>query len=148
MPVSKVETQVTWAAANTKTLNTNNWVVSDEVTLNDSDWSALVYIRADNSGTPADGDTVELRLLPTAGDVDNGGGADDYPDVNTSGATAAQSMFLAMLDTYGAYDPDTCPVVLDSLPFSKFKIAARAAQGATRNIVLSVRVKTHRGAIA
>lgn len=146
MAVSKVETQITWAAANTKSLNSTSWFVSDEITLNDSDWEGGIQFRADNAGTPASGDTVEIRILYSVGDLDAGGGANDYPDANTSGTTAAQANFLALLDTYSNYDPDSkfCPI--DTAP-KAFKIAARAAQGATRAITLSGRLITHRSAI-
>lgn len=148
MAVSKNEVQVTWSAANTKTLNTNNWVISDEITLNDSDWQAMVQARGDNAGTPASGDTVEIRVLYTTGDVDNGGGSDDYPDVNTSGSTASQAPLLGVLDTYNNYDPDTFTRPISLAGKSKVKFAARAAQGATRSIVLAMRINTVRGAIA
>lgn len=147
MAASKVETQILWSSSNTKTLNSNNWFVSDEVTLDDSDWDGIIYARADNSGTPASGDTVDIRILYTAGDVDNGGGGNDYADVNTSGSTAARANVLMFLDTYNNYDPDTSAAPIN-LSGKKFKIAARAPQGGSRSIVLALRLVTHRGAIA
>lgn len=147
MAVSKVEQQVTWSAANTKSLSTANWFVSDEILLNDNDWEGAVQLRADNSGTPASGDTVEVRILYTVGDLDAGGGANDYPDANTSGTTAAQANFLASLDTYGNYDPDGKLVPIDTSA-KGFKIAARAAQGATRAVTFAARLIVHRNAIA
>src|SRR5574337_1161550 len=84
MASSRVETQIQWGGANTKSLSTTSWFISDAVSFNAEDWEAELQIRADNSGTPASGDTVEIRLLYTVGDLDNGAGADDYPDANTS----------------------------------------------------------------
>lgn len=147
MAVSKVEQQITWSAANTQSLNSVNWFVSDAITLNDSDWEGSIQLRADNSGTPASGDTVEVRILYSVGDVDNGGGANDFPDANTAGTTASQANFLAMLDTYNNYDPDSKVVPIDTAP-KAFKIAARAAQGGTRAITLAARLITHRSAIS
>lgn len=147
MAATKQATQVQWGGANTKTLSTNNWVVSDEITLNDQDWEIMAYARADNSGTPASGDTVEIRVLYTAGDVDGGGGANDYPDLNTSGTTGAQAELLGVLDTYSNYDPDTFMRPVAGTP-PAIKFAARAAQGATRNIVLAMRIETRRGPMA
>lgn len=146
MAVSKVEQQITWSAANTKSLSTTSWFISDEITLNDSDWEGAIQLRADNSGTPASGDIVEVRILYSVGDLDAGGGANDYPDANTSGTTAAQANFLCLLDTYNNYDPDgrLCPI---DTPPKAFKIAARAATGTTRAITLSARLITHRSAI-
>lgn len=146
MAASRQEIQVTWSAANTKTLNTNNWVVSDEITLNVDDWNAFINVRGDNQGTPASGDEVELRLLPTTGDVDNGAGADDYPDVNTAGSTGS-GVLLGVIDTYNRYDPDWVSRRIETAP-KKCKLAARAKQGATRNIVIAARIATIRGAIA
>lgn len=143
---TKEEIPVLWGGAATKTLNTNNWVVSDEVTLNVSDFAALLVARADNASTPGSGDEVELRALYTVGDVDNGGGADDYPDVNTAGATASGAPLIGLLDTYNRYDPDWIQRPLNT-SCKKFKIAARAKQGATRNITIAIRIGTHRGAI-
>lgn len=143
MASSRTETQVLWSSSNTKSLNSNSWFVSDAVSFNIEDWDGEIQIRADNSGTPASGDTVEIRILYTAGDLDNGGGGDDYPDVNTSGSTAAQASFAAFLDTYNNYDPDGTSVPVRTAN-KGFKIAARAAQGATRAVTLAVRLITHR----
>lgn len=143
MASSRTETQVPWGGSNTKSLNTNSWFVTDEVLFNGEDWDGEVQIRADNSGTPASGDTVEVRILYTAGDLDNGGGPNDYPDVNTAGSTAARAEFAALLDTYNNYDPDGTTVPVRT-GHKGFKIAARAAQGATRAITLAVRLITHR----
>lgn len=147
MAVTKVETQITWSSSNTITLNSNNWVVSDEVSLDDADWEGLIAARADNAGTPASGDTVEVRILYTAGDVDNGGGANDYPTMNTGGSTGAQATRLMVLDTYANYDPDF-KVVPIHVAAKKFKLAARAAQGGTRNVTCAFRLVTHRNAVA
>ena len=147
MAATKQATQVVWGGANTKTLSTNSWVISDEITLDDQDWEIMAYARGDNQGTPAAGDTVEIRALYTAGDVDNGGGSSDYPDLNTSGSTASQAELLGVLDTYANYDPDTfVRPVSGTSPTVKF--AARAAQGATRNIILAMRIETRRGPMA
>lgn len=143
MSSSKVEAQITWSGSNTKTLSTNNWVISDELPFNVEDWRGAVQFRADNTGTPANGDTVEIRYLYTAGDLDNGGGANDYPDVNTSGSTAARGEVAAILDTYNNYDPDGVVVTVNTAT-KGVKIAARAAQGATRPIVVSCRYIAHR----
>jgi len=127
-------------------MTTNNWYVSDEITLDAADWSAGIAVRADNAGTPASGDQVEVRVLYTNGDVDNGGGANDYPTMNTSGATGAQGNYLCLLDTYSNYDPDQTYRAVDATA-KGVKLAARAYQGATRNITLAARLITHRGAV-
>lgn len=143
MASSRVETQILWGGANTKSLNTNNWFVSDEVSFHAEDWDGEIQFRVDNSGTPASGDTVEIRLLYTTGDLDNGGGPNDYPDVNTSGSTAARAEFAVHLDTYNSYDPDSTTVPVRT-GHKALKVAARAAQGSTRAITLAVRLITHR----
>lgn len=144
MASSKSESQITWSTSNTKTLSTNSWVISDELLFNVEDWSGMIQFRADNSGTPASGDTVEIRYLYTVGDLDNGGGpTNDYPDANTSGSTVSRSELAVLLDTYNNYDPDGSAVPVNTAA-KGVKIAARAAQGATRAIVLSARFISHR----
>src|SRR5574337_1617780 len=143
MASSRVETQIQWGGANTKSLSTTSWFISDAVSFNAEDWEAELQIRAENSGTPASGDTVEIRLLYTVGDLHNGAGADDYPDANTSGTTAALADPATVLDTYNNYDPDGTTVP-PRTSAKGFKLAARAAQGATRAVTLAVRMVAHR----
>ena len=50
---------------------------------------------ADAVQSALNGDTVEVRILYTAGDVDNGAGSDDYADANTSGTTAVRGRIPA-----------------------------------------------------
>lgn len=146
MAASKVEIQVLWGGVFSKFMNTTSWFVSDEVTLSTDDWKAMLNARADNQGAPAAGDEVELRILYTVGDMGNEGGVDTYPDVNLAGATASGAPLLGVLDTT-RYDPDWLSASINTAS-KKFKIAARAKQGATRAIVLTLRVLVQRGAIA
>lgn len=142
MASTKNETVVNFSSSAEITLNDNNWHVSDAVAFNVEDWDAEILAWADNQGTPASGDTVDVRVLYTNGNVDGVAG-DDY--VNQDNGE-----FLALLDTYN--NDDGNGVVLSSVPLRTcpdgFKLAVKAAAGATRNVKFRALLQTHRGAIA
>jgi hypothetical protein len=142
MASTKNETQVQFSSTNEITINNTSWNLSDPVALNVEDWDAELLMWADNQGTPASGDTVEVRVLYTNGSVDGSAG-DDY--VNQDNGE-----YMALLDTYN--NDDGNGVVLSSVPLRTcpdgFKLAVKAAQGSTRNIKFRALLQTHRGAIA
>ena len=63
------EQQITWSAANSLTVSSATQQVSDAVTLNVEDWDGSVTVNADNAGTPASGDTCDVYVLWSNGDV-------------------------------------------------------------------------------
>lgn len=143
MASTKNETVVQFSAIDEITINNSNtWNLSDLVALNVEDWDAELLIWVDNQGTPTSGDTVEVRALYTNGNVDGAAG-DDY-------VNADNGEFLAFLDTYN--NDDGNGVVLASVPVRTcpdgFKLAVKAAAGATRNVKFRALLQTHRGAIA
>lgn len=138
MASTKEANPVLWSTSATKTLSDNNWAVSDEFTLNTEDWDDHLWIKADNQGTPASGDTAQIKFLANDG-------SNNYN--SPSGASSPQNVHLTTLDTYNNLDPDGTLVKIPAVA-GKFKIAAKGNQTATRNIVLTIVCLTRRGAIA
>lgn len=106
MTVANNEIQVQWSSADSVSVSAGGNQTSDAFSFSASAIEAMVTLKADNAGTPADGDIIEVFLLPTCGDPD-GSGSDEYP------ADEDEGVLLAVLDTY-ANDPAvktvTCPV--------------------------------------
>lgn len=141
MPSSRNESQVQWSGTDAVTLSTNNArSVSDALALNVEDWDAELVINADNAGTPASGDTVDIYIHYSAGDV-LGDSGDDYP-------TNEYAEFLCRLDTYGSNAPGEDPA-RRAIPIrtaaKAIKLSAEGPQVASRNITLRARLITHRG---
>ena len=97
MAVANNEIQVQWSSANSKSVAASGAETSDAFSFSATAFLAMILVKADNSGTPASGDTVDFYLLPTCGDPD-GSGSDEYPNDDSDG------LFIAQLDTY-ADDP-------------------------------------------
>jgi len=100
MAVANNELQIVWSSANYKDLTTGApSATSDLMALSGGTVDALVTVKADNQGAAADGDTVDLYALVSAGDADDDT-TDDYPHDETDGD------FLAQLDTYNMVSGD------------------------------------------
>lgn len=141
MAITRVQTQVTWAAAASTTLSITSIVVSDAITVDPSCVALSIQLSADNAGTPASGDTVEFRIRWSAGDV-LGDTGNDYD-------TAEHSQFLALLDTYATNTPGEDPARRTyNIPLvsQSFQITAQGAQSNLRNIVVRARVEEQRAA--
>lgn len=135
------ESQITWSAASSVSLSTNSRVDSDAVALNIEDWDGSVQLSADNSGTPASGDVVDVYVKWTNGDI-LGDSGDDYD-------TDEHAEFLCRLDTYATNTPGEDPV-RKTVPLwvsgkKGFKLSVVAAQGASRAVTFRARLVTHRG---
>jgi hypothetical protein len=140
MASSRNETSITWSSTAYVTLSSNDTrSVSDAFAFNAEDWEADLYVSADNAGTPASGDYVDLYIHYTAGDSDSGG-SDDY-------ATNEYAEFLCRLNTYSTDNPGEDPAarVLPIRTAAKgFKVSCQGPQVASRNITVRARVITHR----
>ena len=141
MAITRVQTQVTWSAANTKTVTSATEVVSDVITLDATCTTLSIQVSADNAGTAASGDTAVWRIQWSTGDVlaDTG---DDYD-------TSEHAQFLTSLDTYATNTPGEDPArrTLDvPVVAQKFKLACTCAAAATRNIVIAARIEEQRAA--
>lgn len=93
MAFSTNEIQVTWSSANTISVAAAGTANSDDITFSASAVYAEIMVKTDNSGTPADGDTLDVYLQKKS-DPD----ADSTDDYETTGS------FLVQLDTYDS-DP-------------------------------------------
>lgn len=139
MASSFAQAQVTWSAASSITLNAATRQDSDVVTLNAECYEAALTISADNAGTPAAGDVLDVYLKFTTGDI-LGDSGDDYD-------TDEHSLYLGRLDTVVANTPGEDPArrtfQIPTVP-QKFKVSVTAPQGASRNIVVRARIEEHR----
>lgn len=140
MASSRVQTQVTWSSANSITLNSSSAQTSDAFAWNAEDWDADLMVSADNSGTPASGDYVDVWIAYTCGDV-LGDSGDDYD-------TTEHATYLGRLDTYGTNTPGEDPARKTFVGISTankgFKIIAQGPQAGSRNVVIRAMVSTHR----
>lgn len=139
MASSKNATQITWSSASSVTVSSATVVWSDALTLNAEDWQAELQVNADNAGTPASGDTCDVYVAYSTGDI-LGDSGDDF-------ATVEHAEFLFRLDTYATNTPGEDPANR-SAPVrcgaKAFKVGVSCAQAATRNIVVRAMVNTHR----
>jgi len=108
MAVANNEIQVTWSAAHFKSVSAGASEASDAMSFSATAFDAMVTLKADNSSTPASGDTVDVYALLSCGDPD-GAADDEFPNDDSDG------VFLARLDT-NADDPAIATV---ALPVSK-----------------------------
>lgn len=140
MASSRTETQVTWSAASSITLSSATQTDSDAFTLNAETYRLAVQLSADNAGTPASGDVVNVYLKRSSGDI-LGDSGDDYD-------TNEHAEFLCQLDTFGTNIPGEDPArrTIDGLPTAagKYKISVAAPQAASRNIVVRARIVEHK----
>jgi len=98
MSVSRTLTQITWSSANSVTVTAGNQATSDAISMPSDAFGATVQVKADNSGTPASGDTLDAYVMYTSGDPDaEPDSADEYD-------TPGHARYLGQLDT-NAEDP-------------------------------------------
>ena len=126
MAIANNEIQVQWSSANSVSVSAGGSQASDAFSFSATAFDAMVTLKADNNGTPASGDSVDLYYLPTAGDPD-GASADEYPADDTNG------IFLARLDTY-AEDP--CVATL-TIPVAKGGKLYAKSNAASNSITVS-----------
>lgn len=140
MPGSINTQQVQWAAADSKTVSVNTMQWTDVITLNAEDWDGSLTVSADNAGTAAAGDTCDVYVGWSNGDV--------LGDTGNDFDTDEHAEFVGRLDTYATNTPGEDPARRTwQIPVSG-KVAMRVgvicAQAATRNIVVRARLTTHR----
>jgi hypothetical protein len=104
MAVANHEVQVTWSSSNSASVSGGATAASDTMSFSATAFDAMITLKADNSGTPASGDTVDFYALLSCGDPDGSGG-DEFPNDDSDG------IFLARLDTY-ADDPAIATVTI------------------------------------
>lgn len=139
MASSRVETQITWSSASSVTVSSATVVWSDPITFNVEDWDCELQVNADNAGTAASGDTCDVYVAYSTGDI-LGDGNNDY-------ATTEHADFVMRLDTYATNTPGEDPANrsawIRTAP-TACKIGVSCPQAATRNIVVRARITAHR----
>lgn len=127
-------TAILWSAASTKSLSTASRVDSDAQTIHADAVQGSIQVTADNSGTPAAGDVVNVYIKWSA-------------DASTYD-TDEHALPLGVLDTVTANDPGEDPATrtftLNVSGKRSFKLSAAAPQGASRAITLSAIYNEHR----
>jgi hypothetical protein len=120
MAVANNEIQVQWdSGTNSKSVSASGIAVSDAFNFSSSAVSAMITLKADNSGTPVSGDNVECYVLLSCGDPD-GSGANEYPNSDSDG------FFLALLDT-NEEDPTVVTVELPVAAGAKIYVINNAS---------------------
>lgn len=131
MALSPNKVQVKWSTSNSVSVSAGGTQTSDEVLVSETSVSRELMIKVDNGGTPAPGDTIEIRLLMNAGDPD----AD--PDSADEFGTSGNADVLAVLDT-NAEDPVIYGPV--PVPFGEsFKVHA-TSNAASNSITVSAQM--------
>lgn len=140
MASSVNETGVAWSLAASVTVSSATVVWSDAITLNIEDWDGSLQVNADNAGTPASGDTCDVYVAWSNGDV-LGDSGDDYD-------TVEHAEFVGRLDTYTTNTPGEDPArrtwPLQVSGKKGMKVGVSCPQAASRNIVVRARLVTHR----
>lgn len=140
MASSVNEQQVLWSTASSISLNSTSRFESDAIVFNVEDWDASLQVSADNSGTPASGDVVDVYVEWTTGDI-LGDSSDDYD-------TSEHAEFLCRLDTFATNTPGEDParktVPLNVSGKKGMKLSVVAATGGTRAVTFRARLVTHR----
>lgn len=141
MALTKNEQQVQWSASDSKTVSANTIQWSDAITLDATDFAGSLQVDANNAGTPASGDTCQVVVGWTAGDV-LGDSGDDYD-------TDEHYQHVGLLDTYATNTPGEDPARKTfNIPVrgkKGLRVGVICPQAATRNIVVRARLITHRG---
>ena len=70
MALTISETQVEWSTSDSVSVTSGSNQTSDEVSVTQTSIARELKVKADNAGTPASGDTIEIKILINAGDVD------------------------------------------------------------------------------
>jgi hypothetical protein len=143
MAITRQETGITWSTASSITLSSATRTDSDAFDFDATDVAAVLSVSADNAGTPASGDILEVYVKWTSGDI-LGDTGDDYD-------TTEHAEYLGRLDTFATNTPGEDPArrtwsLNHMIGASGFKVSVEAPLGASRNIVVRARVATQRAA--
>ncbi len=72
MAVANNEQQVTWSSSDSVSVSAGGTQTSDAVTFSTTAFAAMITFKADNSGTPAAGDTVDFNIRLTERGLETG----------------------------------------------------------------------------
>ncbi len=136
MPLTRVETKVLFAAANSVTITSGATNTSDIVTLDPTCVDASITLKADNQGTTVSGDTVTVFVLLSSGDPDGAAVADEYASADSTHARR-----LGTIDTF-VTDPG-----LITFPYPKTPVKGKlyAVNNGASSVIFSAVVEEQRG---
>jgi hypothetical protein len=141
MGLSRVQSQILWATATSKTLSSSSRADSDAYTFDSSDVGCSVQIKVDNQGTPQAGDVLNVYIKWTNGDVTGAGGSDVYD-------SDEYAQFLCVIDTVAANTPGEDPAIktvpIDVMTGKGFKLSIDSPNAGTRNMVVNARLNLTR----
>jgi len=124
MALSRNSTAITWAASASVSVTAGSNQTSDAVTFNAGTVAAAIQVDANNAGTPSAGDTVDVYVLWSTGDV-LGDTGDDFD-------TAGHGLYLGQIDTQTA-DPSraTWPIDIGAKAFKLYTKSNAASNAIT-----------------
>lgn len=140
MAITRAENQVTWpTSATDKAVASGTAETSEEVTLDDTCVAASITVKANNTGTPASGDTVDFYWAATGGEPDvDPSVTDDFP-------TQSDAHWLCRIDTnLSGNNPGVKTVDLPAVPKTGKVIADNNSSG--RSITCSATIEEIRAA--
>jgi len=98
MAITRVETKVVHASANTKAITTGSNATSDLVTLDATCIDASITVKADMAGTPVAGDIIDVYTLLSSGDPDGAASADEFDSADSTHARHLGSLDCNVTD--------------------------------------------------
>lgn len=123
MAITKSEIQVQWSSADSKSVAAGGTESSDLISVNQNAVAGLLVVKADNEGTPAAGDTIDVYILENAGDPD-GSGSDEF-------STPGHARFIGELDT-NVEDP---AILARDIPMSAKSLKLYVESNASSNSI-------------
>lgn len=115
MALAKAQSQITWSTSDTVSVGSSSSDTSDEQSISDDAVAGELTVKADNAGTPASGDVLDVKILYNNGDPD----AD--PDSADEFDTSANARVVRKLDT-NSEDPVivSIPIRISAKSFKVF----------------------------
>lgn len=139
MASSRNSSALAWSAAAYVDIASGGNATSDAVAFNAEDWDGSLTVHVDNQGTPANGDTLDVYILWTSGDV-KGDSDDDYD-------TAKNATSVMRLNTYATdadgEDPAQKTIPLPAMGAKGFKLYTKNNSGG-RTLRVRAMISTHR----
>lgn len=133
MASSRNNSTIQWSASGSTTVSSATAVTSDAFTYNIEDWEADLAVKADNQGAAASGDVCDVYVA--------------YSYDGTNFDTTEHAQYVGRIDTVAANTPGEDPGQL-SVPLrtaaKAFKVIVSCPQAASRNILVTANVVTHR----
>lgn len=132
MAVGRSLIQVEWSGADTVSISAGGTQTSDEIDIGATAFAAYVVCKADNAGTPAAGDTIDVYWLSSTGDPDLD------PDGTREYTTSGHGMYLGTVDT-NVEDPALSPAFF--VPPTRYGKVYGSSNASSNSITFSAQVE-------